>query len=403
MHPELITLPGGFTIKTYGFCLMVGFLTAVWFAMKRANRVKADPDVVLDLAFISLIFGVLGARIFFVIHYWKSTFAHAPNKLVAIFDITQGGLEFLGGFLGALVATVIYCALKKKENRISIRLYLDILAPSLMWGLAFGRLGCFFNGCCFGGVCITDQHDHNQKPVPKVWAVEFPFASPAHFKQWEDRKVTVPAELITTRQDMMLPALVAKTAIDMPVENRIGPMREYQELQQSLKVEMAKSPGSKQVKKLEARLAQAKKSINAQDIGVGQILLAQQYPSRKVPERNTSVTELTDLASQYYSLPVYPTQLYSVINAFLLSGVLTAIFYVRKRHGIVIGMIFVLYPIPRILLEIIRADNPLDVGGLTISQFVGLSMIVAGIAYLIFLYKYLPQRSPYAVVKPTQD
>jgi len=402
MHPELITLPGGFTIKTYGFCLMVGFLTAVWFAMKRAQRVKADPDVVLDLAFISLIFGVAGARVFYVVHYWKSTFAHAPNKLMAVLDITQGGLEFLGGFLGALIASIVYCSLKKKENRISIRMYLDILAPSLMWGLAFGRLGCFFNGCCFGGLCVTDQHDHNQKPIPKAWAVEFPFSSPAHFRQWEDRMVTVPAELITTTPDSVLPALVSKTAIDMPVEKRQGPLREYHELEKMLKVEIARSPGSKEVRRLEARVASAKKSLSEQDMGVGQIRLAQLYPSRVQPDRKTSVTELAELANQYYSLPVHPTQLYSVINAFLLSGVLTALFYVRKRHGIVIGMVFVLYPVPRILLEMIRADNPLDVVGLTISQFVSLSMIVVGIAYIAWLYKYLPERSLYAVARPAQ-
>lgn len=400
MHPELITLPGGFTIKTYGFCLMVGFLTAVWFAMKRAQRVKADPDVILDLSFISLIFGVAGARIFFVVHYWKSNFAQAPNKLIAIIDITQGGLEFLGGFLGALIAAVIYCSLKKKKNRISIRLYLDILAPSLMWGLAFGRLGCFFNGCCFGGVCTTDQQDQNQKPVASTWAVQFPFSSPAHFKQWEDRLVTIPAELLTTAPDYMIPAPISKTALDMPVEKRLGPLREYRELEKSLKAAMVKSPGSKEVRTLEAQIIKARKNAGKQDPGIAQIRMAQQYPSRVFPERRTSVTELSELANQFYSLPVYPAQLYSVINAFLLSGVLTALFYIRKRHGIVIGMVFVLYPIPRILLEIIRVDNPLDVGGLTISQFVSLSMIVLGVAYIVLLYKYLPERSPYAVVRP---
>ena len=54
MHPALFSLPGGFTIKTYGFCLMIGFLSAVWLAMRRAARVKADPDRVLDISFFCL-------------------------------------------------------------------------------------------------------------------------------------------------------------------------------------------------------------------------------------------------------------------------------------------------------------------------------------------------------------
>ena len=61
MHPEFFTLPIiGIAIKSYGFCLMVGFLSAVWLAMRRAQRVKANPDVVLDMSFLALLFGSWG-------------------------------------------------------------------------------------------------------------------------------------------------------------------------------------------------------------------------------------------------------------------------------------------------------------------------------------------------------
>ncbi|MHC4695132.1 MAG: prolipoprotein diacylglyceryl transferase family protein, partial [Planctomycetota bacterium] len=64
-----------------------------------------------------------------------------------------------------------------------------------------------------------------------------------------------------------------------------------------------------------------------------------------------------------------------------------------KRHGVVIGLVFVLYPIGRVLLELIRVDNPHDTLGLTVSQFVALGMFVAGLAYFFVLYKFLPQRA----------
>ena len=86
MHPELFTLPGGLSIKTYGFCLMVGFLTAVWLAMRRAQRVKVNPDTVLDMSFLALVFGVGGARAFYVVHYWPE-FAGRNNTLLAMLDI----------------------------------------------------------------------------------------------------------------------------------------------------------------------------------------------------------------------------------------------------------------------------------------------------------------------------
>lgn len=397
MHPELITLPGGFTIKTYGFFLMIGFLSAVWLAMKKADRVKADPDVILDLSFLSLIFGVGGARVFYVIHYWKSMYAHAPNKIMAVLDITQGGLEFLGGFLGALVAVLIYCALKKKENRISIRLYLDILAPSLMWGLAFGRLGCFFNGCCFGGICVTENQDHRSNQPTHRWATQFPFSSPAQWKQWEDRNVTVPAELITTGKGLLQPSLVPQTMMKMSVERREQPLREYRDMEILLKQTESEQPGSKKSLTLIDKLASLKKSATKHESKILPLRMAQKYPSRISPERKSSITELTDLSEEFSSLPIHPTQIYSVINAFLLYGFLTALFYVRKRHGVVIGAVIIMYPIPRILLETIRVDNPSDTGGLTISQFFSLAMIVLGISYLIALYKHMPERSPYAV------
>ena len=120
---------------------------------------------------------------------------------------------------------------------------------------------------------------------------------------------------------------------------------------------------------------------------------AQRFPSRVVPTRVTSVTELERLAALHRSVPIHPTQLYSSIQALLLSAVLSGLFYIRKRHGVVIGALFVLYPLPRMILELIRADNPHDVGGLTISQSVSFAMLAAGLVYLVVLYKRLPERS----------
>jgi len=394
MHPELFTLPGGFGIKTYGFCMMVGFLSAVWLAMRRASRVKADPDIVLDLSFLSLVFGVGGARVFYVVHYWQSQFADAPNKLLAVINITQGGLEFLGGFLGAFGAIVIYSLAK----RISLRMYMDIMAPSALWGLAFGRLGCFFNGCCFGGVCATAA---SAPAYP--WAVRFPFASPAEWRQWEDREVTLPAELITVSHEAMQAWPLSDELLRMSVARREGPRREMEEMRRALQEAKAAAPDAEETERLEAEAKELSASYAEHRAKLRALELAQAYPSRVQPHRQSSVTEIADLAVACSSLPVHPTQLYSAIHAMILSGLLSALFYVRKRHGVVIAAIFVLYPVPRMLLESIRADNPTDVAGLTVSQSVGVGMLIAGVAALVVLYKWMPERSAYAVAKPAEE
>jgi len=394
MHPELFSLPVVGSVKTYGFCLMIGFLSVAWLAMRRAARVKADPDRILDICFLCLIFGVGGARAFYVIHYWTPQFADAPNRFFTIIDIREGGLEYLGGFIGATVATIVYCYLKKQ----SLRLYLDIMAPGAMWGLAFGRLGCFFNGCCFGGVSET-PHTHEAR---YEWAVRFPFASPAHWKEWGERQVTVPAELITTSKGALTPWLVPDSLLSMPVEKREGMVRKLHDLKDAWDRAKAEAPDSPETAKLKASLEAAAEKTKAHETELQSLLNAQKLPSRIEPSRKTSVSELEQLASKYQSLAVHPAQLYAAIGALLLSAFLTALFYVRKRHGVVIVMLLILYPIQRTIEDMIRVDNPHDVGGLTISQFIGLVLFFFGVAALIFLYKKLPERSPYAVAVELQ-
>lgn len=387
MHPELLTLPiCGASIKAYGFCLMIGFLSAVWLAMRRAERVKANPDTVLDLSILALVFGVGGARLFYVVHYWQVQFAGAPNKFLALIDITQGGLEFLGGLLGALIAIALYSWWKK----ISIRLYLDILAPGVAWGLAFGRIGCFLNGCCFGGLCVVSGTAQPAYP----WAVQFPFASPAHWRQWEDREVTVPAELIASSKGSLMPILVPASALSMSVEKREMPLRRFKDAEADYNLAKAESPGSPETARLERVMKTLEKKKQDHEVELAPLRRAQLFPSRHVPTRPTSVTELEDLAAKHLSKPVHPTQLYSSIHGFLLSGFLSALFYLRKRHGLVIGMLFVMYPIFRVLVESIRVDNPHDIAGLTVSQFIGVGLFVLGVVYLTILYRWLPERSP---------
>lgn len=385
MHPELFTLPGGITIQTYGFFLMVGFLSGVWLAMRRASRVRANPDVVLDLSFVALLAGVAGARLFYVIHYWKTQFANAPNKLLAIVDIRQGGLEFLGGLLAASIAVVIYM----RRKRHPIRMYLDILAPSAMWGAAFGRIGCFFNGCCFGATAIAGG---GQELFP--WTVQFPYGSPAQIHQWEERQVTIPAELTITAPGALQPGLVPAAELSMSVEQREGPARAVENLKREYERARDTAPEGAETQALKRRYEAAAKALDDEDDRLKLLRAAQKYPSRRVPERASSVSELQELAARCQSLPVHPVQLYSATSAMILSLVLSALFYWRKRHGVVAGMLFVLYPMARVMEEMIRADNPRDTAGLTISQFISLSMMALGLAYMFVLFTRLPERAP---------
>jgi phosphatidylglycerol---prolipoprotein diacylglyceryl transferase len=395
MQPEIFRLPfnipllgGG--IKGYGFMMMVGFLSAIYLITRRTIKAKGDPDFVLNCGFIALITGVLGARLFYVVHYWQSQFAYRPNKVVAVLDVTAGGLEFYGGFLGAMVFVIGYMLWK----RVSARMYCDLIIPGLFWGLAITRVGCFLNGCCWGGICMTET---GEKALP--WAVQFPFGSPAHHRHWEEMRVTVPAELLMENKRYSTFSPLHRDFVKVTPEELNGPKARAEAAVEALERARQTGEDAGKVAKLKKEAELAEKAKAANELQYGPLTdLCKEYgltPSQ--------IRELASLPGSR-SLPVHPAQLYAAIGAMILSICLSLLLRVRKRHGLIFGVALLLYPIQRFVEELVRTDNPQDTFGLTISQGVSVGMLAVAVVYLIVLYR-LPLRSPLAVpfVPPVED
>ena len=202
-------------IKSYGVMMMVAFLTGIWLACRRAYRSQANPDVVLNMGFIALVCGVAGSRAMFVIHYWGERFANRENPLWAIFDIRAGGLEFWGGPLLVIPTLAMYLRFIAKT---SARWYLDITIPSLAWGLAITRIGCFLNGCCWGSMCV-DEHDPARQQAAIPWAVRFPYGSPAMVQQYKFGELPLPKELIVTLPNAVESFPLPKEYLDMAIKD----------------------------------------------------------------------------------------------------------------------------------------------------------------------------------------
>ncbi|MFH1371678.1 MAG: prolipoprotein diacylglyceryl transferase [Planctomycetota bacterium] len=166
MHPELFRIPfTTLTVKSYGLMMVIGFLVAVYVIRRLSRNITPDPQMITNASLYSLIAGVVGSRIFFVVHHFNLF----KGDLLNMFAIWQGGLELLGGVIGSLVVLIFYM----RYHKLPVRRYLDILAIGLMLALAFGRIGCFLNGCCFG------------KPTDLPWAVRFPYGSHPYISQAE--------------------------------------------------------------------------------------------------------------------------------------------------------------------------------------------------------------------------
>ncbi|MFH0887789.1 MAG: prolipoprotein diacylglyceryl transferase [Planctomycetota bacterium] len=374
MHPKLLEIPFvNLPIYSYGFMVMLGFLTGIFILSRRASRDDIAPEVIFDIGLVAMISGIIGARILhviyfsenfdfalfnlsdgglniiagvigffipFVIHYRQSkrsaidkktspaptgealhtlrgarrrqpsifsfgTFIklfvlsfvagiaaarlaylllHKTEYNWGIFYIWQGGLVFYGGVILAIISIIVYL----KKNRLSIMKVGDLLMPGILFGLSFGRIGCFLNGCCYG------------KLSSSLWSVCFP---------------------------------VIKSA----------------------KGDITGSPA-----------------------------FVDQMNQRLIAD------------NQLFSLPVHPSQIYESILGIILFIVLSVLWARKTRfnedgnpvegtHGFIVAYGGMLYSIGRFIIELFRGDNKSFILGVSYSQWVSIGLFLVSLYLFIWL------------------
>lgn len=154
MCPILFELPlpfvdKGVPIHGYGLAIVIGFLLATFVAAREARR-RGLPDFVFDLGLVMLFCGLFGGRIVYYLREYGDKFAH--RSPLAFFAIWEGGLVFYGGAILGFLGGLAYL----RRRRLPIASCLDVASIGVPIGMAFGRLGCFLNGCCFGKLCSLD-------------------------------------------------------------------------------------------------------------------------------------------------------------------------------------------------------------------------------------------------------
>jgi len=164
MYPILFHL-GRFTIYAYGFFIALGFIVGLVLATLKARKEGIPFGTIVDLFFYTVLSAFLGARILFVL----INFDDYRQHLIKIFKIWEGGLVFYGGLILAVIVGLWYM----RWHRLSIWKLADLISPLIALGLSFGRIGCFFAGCCYGketslpwGVTFTDPNSLARLNVP---------------------------------------------------------------------------------------------------------------------------------------------------------------------------------------------------------------------------------------------
>lgn len=158
----------GIPIHLYGILLAGGFMGAVALAAAIAQREwpgeegQKKREQVLDLAFWVFLASMVGSRVLFIIVNWKD-FSLSRAVSHPVENLLGGGLVFQGGLVGGVLASLWYC---RREGINFLRLA-DLAVPTISFGAAMGRLGCFSAGCCWGDVAGPSA----------PFAVHFPGAS----------------------------------------------------------------------------------------------------------------------------------------------------------------------------------------------------------------------------------
>lgn len=135
---------GSFKLPTYGLCIAIGFLAAVWLGSRRSKKRGLDFDEVFSATLWAIVLGVVGAKLLFIL-----TMIPEMGRLPTwqeLLNMIGTGFVFYGGLIGALIGLWIGC----RRHRFNMLDITDLLAPSLTLAHGFGRIGCFMAGCCYG-------------------------------------------------------------------------------------------------------------------------------------------------------------------------------------------------------------------------------------------------------------
>ncbi len=140
--------PDGSTLDygTWGLMLILAFLACTMVAWRRLPKIGVNPDVLTPLLMLSVVTSIIGSRLMHFVFAEPEKFFSNP---LIFFSPREGGMAVLGGVMLASICGVIFL---KRRGLPAIKMA-DAITPTIFLGMAIGRVGCFFAGCCHGRVC----------------------------------------------------------------------------------------------------------------------------------------------------------------------------------------------------------------------------------------------------------
>lgn len=358
--------PDGIPLYGFGVMLFLCFvITAMVWGPKRAEKVGLPKERLQDMAILLFITGIAGARIVYIWQYYDRDFK-GKNLFFEFFKIWEGGIVFYGSAIGGVIGFLAFRHFVLKKFGVSTWKLGDAVAPLIAIGLALGRIGCYLNGCCWGQVAVPEV-----EPVPiSAELGRYPLLSGHGVRE----QVTTPANTATQLPQVWgLQTLTGFTVGPFPTE--IRSVERGSEAATKLK------PGDIILK------------VNGEDVGEnGAKLDPAHWPRAKKTldlevqrdGANVSVT-LTPR-----TVTAFPTQLYEVVSMGLLTLLLLAYQPFRRHDGQLLVLLMIGYGVHRWFNEAIRIE-PTYALGMTLSQWISIAIVAAGVVLEIVLRKIQPR------------
>ena len=153
INPVLIDT-GGFELTWHGLFTAVGIALGVWLSVRLARRARISEDDAMSIAVVSVLSGIVGARLLWVIEHTDQI-----GSVGDIFALTDGGISIYGAMIGGVLGGFLYVTFFKPNFPKWVAL--DVAAPGMILGQAVGRFGDVING----------EHFANASDLP--WAFRY--------------------------------------------------------------------------------------------------------------------------------------------------------------------------------------------------------------------------------------
>jgi phosphatidylglycerol:prolipoprotein diacylglycerol transferase len=133
---------GSFAVSWYGVLTALAVVTVIaWGTWQNRRKHLFSYDSIFTAAIVGLVSGVIFSKLLHIFDFWDF-YIHHPAQI-----FSGQGLAIWGGVLGATLGIWVYSRIKKGFR---FALFVDMIAPGIILAQAVGRVGCTFNGCCYG-------------------------------------------------------------------------------------------------------------------------------------------------------------------------------------------------------------------------------------------------------------